>query len=83
MGVDTSSKAKRAAVILSAYWGTTGLDRVLRRGELRDLKLKSQDVEDLLDDLPPRGSTGTTGQRVDECYRVLEQIADSKGLFGQ
>lgn len=74
MEADTPSKTKRAEVILRAYWGTTGADTTLRAADLRELKLRRGDVDELLDSLPPRGAGGTTGQRVDECYRLLERL---------
>ena len=63
-----------AREILSAYWGATGVDRTLRAADLRKLKLSDEQATELADALPPRGAGGATGQRVDECYRVLETL---------
>jgi hypothetical protein len=79
----TASNSAEAAAILRDYWGPSGPDKTLRAGELRGLKLKPDEIENLLDDLPPRNSGGTTGQRVDECYRLLERITGPQGLLGR
>jgi hypothetical protein len=68
------TRLERARTILRDYWGTSGPDRVLRRGDVRKLKLTKNEIEDLLDDLPPPGAVGDISQRVAECYRFLERL---------
>jgi len=68
---------EQASYILRAYWGSTGPDKDLRRQALRDLKLGKPDIEQLMDELPPPGTGGDTGQRISECYRFLERLASA------
>jgi hypothetical protein len=65
---------EQARGLLARYWGATGPDRVLNREALRELKLSRIDCEALLDELPPPGVGGDTGERVAECYRFLERL---------
>ena len=41
---------------------------------IRALKLSADQLDALEDRLPPKGSGGATGQRVDECYRFLDRL---------
>ena len=67
-------KPAEGAEILCGYWGATGPDKALRAEDLRKLKLSAAELTGLIDALPPKGTGGSTGQRVDECYRVLETL---------
>ena len=74
MRAEAMSKIEKAQTILQDYWGTSGPDSVLRRKDLRNLRLGRKDLVDLFDELPPPGGVGTTHDRVSECYRFLESL---------
>ena len=67
-------KLSEADEILRRYWGATGADKALDTAAIRALKLSADQLDALEDRLPPKGSGGATGQRVDECYRLLDRL---------
>jgi hypothetical protein len=69
-----SGKVEQATRVLVAFWGPNGADKVLRRDEIRQMKLSKDDREALMDALPPPSTVGTTGERIAECYRFLERL---------
>jgi hypothetical protein len=70
-------KIETARGLVKAFWGSSReiMSASALRSRLSELRLKGAQLEDLRDELPVSGGSGTTGQRIATADRVLERMA--------